>query len=161
MDLIAIIAMISGLLFLLKGQFGRIYKNWTVDLLETACYLNIILLSAATLFLFESKHDQTAVTFVSVFITFILCFIVVAYHTYKELLLKLWKRISCRNNDSSRDSEVRSVLDIYNDVTEAHTEAICTHSEIEAPRHTSECLEAVNSAGQKSCNEHTPLFDNS
>ena len=90
-NLIAIITMTSGLLSLLKGQFGQIYKNLAIDLLETACYLNIILLSATTLFLLESKHDQTVVTFSSVFITFILCCIVLGFHMYKELLLKLWR----------------------------------------------------------------------
>ena len=72
------------------------------------------------------------------------------------------ERMSCRNNDSSRFSEVRSVLDIYNNDTETLTEAVCTHSEIEAPRHTSECLEAANNNtdGQKCCSECTPLLNN-
>ena len=160
-NLIAIIAMTSGLVFLLKGQFGRIYKNWMIDLLETTCYLNIILLSAATLFLFESKRDQTLITFISVFITFVLCLIIIVYHTYKEIWLKLIRnRISCRNNDSSRESEVRSVLDIYNNDTGAHsdTKAICTYSEIEAPRHTSECHPECQY--QSDIDECTPLMDN-
>ena len=161
-SLTAIIAVTGGLLFLLKGHFGRIYKNWTIDLLETTCYLNITLLSATTLFLYESNRDPTAVTFVSVFITFTLCLIVIVYHVYAELLLKLWIRIKGRNDDLNRDSEVRSVLDnIGDNDIEAHAKPTCTHSEIEAPRHTSECLEAVNDSGQESCDdsECTPLMN--
>ena len=150
MSLLAIIAVTGGLVFLLKGQFGQIYKTWMIDILETSCYLNIILLSAATLFLFESKRDQTTVTFISVFITFVLSFIVIVHHTYREVWLKLIRsRISCRNNDSHRrGGEVRGILDIYNNEIGAQPEAICTFSEIEAPRRTSECLEAVNNTDQ-------------
>lgn len=150
-SLLAIIAVTSGLVFLLKGQFGRIYKNWMIDILETTCYLNIVLLSAATLFLFESKCDQTTVTFISVLITFVLCFIVIVHHTHVEVWLKLIRnRIPCRKNNSSRDAEVRGILDIYNNEIGAQpeAEAICTFSEIEAPRRTSECLEAVNNTDQ-------------
>lgn len=148
-SLLAIIAVTGGLVFLLKGQFGRIYKTWMIDVLETTCYLNVILLSAATLFLFESKRDQTTVTFISVFITFVLCFIIIVHQTYVEVWLKLIRnRIPCRKIDSSRDSEVRGTLDIYNNRIGAQPEAICTFSEIEAPRRTSECLEAVNNTDQ-------------
>ena len=166
-NLIAIIATTGGLVFLLKGQFGRIYKNWTIDLLETACYLNVLLLSAATLFLYESKHDHTVVTFISIFITFVLLCIVTVCHAYKEVWLKqIRNRISCRKQDSSTDSPVRNVLDIYSNEPGAHTEAgVCTFSEVEAPQHTSECLEAVNNAGRESeseddcySEERTPLL---
>jgi predicted outer membrane repeat protein len=166
-SLLAIIAVTSSLIFLLKGQFGRIYKNWMIDILETTCYLNIILFSATTLFLVESKRDQTTVTFISIFITFVLCFLIIIHHTYSEIWLKLIRnRISCRNNDSHRDTEVRGILDIYNNEIGAQTEAICTFSEIEAPRRTSECLEAVNDADANQENHYcdsdecTPLLMN-
>ena len=65
--------LIGGLLFL-KGEFGRIYKTNTVDMIEMTCYLSIGVFSAIQLFLFKAGIERTvdASAYVSGTITILL-----------------------------------------------------------------------------------------
>ena len=78
---------VSFLLFL-KGYFGNIYRNWLLGLLEVGCYLNIVLLSFITLFLLNNDGHQLAAAYISGLITLALILIVLAYHTFTELISK-------------------------------------------------------------------------
>ena len=88
MNLLVIIVAISGLLFL-KGQIGQIYKRKITDVIETICYLNILLLSAVKLFMQEARSESFIPSFISGFITLLLYLYVIAYHTFTEICLKL------------------------------------------------------------------------
>ena len=78
-NLLAII-MITSNIFVLKGYFGRVYKNWMIDAMELASYLNLILFSAAAFFTLKSGTDQTVVVYISGGTAFILLLVILAYH---------------------------------------------------------------------------------
>ena len=92
MNLLVIIIATSGLLFL-KGQIGRVYKSKITDVIETVCCLNILLLSAAKLFLREARRDHVIPAFISGVITLLLFLYVLAYHAFVELCLKHCKKL--------------------------------------------------------------------
>jgi hypothetical protein len=78
-NLLVIIVITSGLLFL-KGQFGQVYRNWKIDLIEMVCYVNILLFSAVRLFTTEGRKD-TVPAFISGSIMLLLLICILAYHT--------------------------------------------------------------------------------
>lgn len=94
-NLLAITIMISGLLFL-KGTFTTmIYRKRFPNVIETACYLNIILLCAINFYTLRSHYSeaQKTLTHVSGDLIFILFITVAMYHTCTEILFKLkWWR---------------------------------------------------------------------
>ena len=70
-DLIAIIFVVGGLV-LLKGVIAkRIYKNWPLDIMETAIYFNLVAFSALTWYNLDVGGNQVAVAYTAVMITFI------------------------------------------------------------------------------------------
>ena len=77
-NLLVIIVIMSGLLFL-KGQFGQIYCNWKIDLIEMVCYLNILLFSAVRLFTIEGRNETVA-AFISGLLMLLLLLCILAYH---------------------------------------------------------------------------------
>ena len=85
--LLITILLIGGLLFL-KGLLGiKVYKKFIVDAVETVLYFN--LLAFAALSMYDQKSNilkQTAVSYVSVVITFILLAGSIVYHVF--LLIK-------------------------------------------------------------------------
>ena len=92
MNLLVIIVAISVILFL-KGHIGRIYKSKITDTIETVCYLNVLLLSAAKLFLFEARKDDVVPSFISGLITLLLFLYVLAHHAFTVLCLKQCKKL--------------------------------------------------------------------
>ena len=87
-NLLAIIVITSSIL-VLKGYFGRIYKNWMVDIIELACYLNLTLFSAAVFFTLKAGRDQTVVAYISGAIAFLLLLVALVYHVFSEVGLKV------------------------------------------------------------------------
>ena len=70
-DLIAIIFVVGGLV-LLKGVIAkRIYKNWPLDIMETAIYFNLVAFSTLTWYNLDVGGNQVAVAYTAVMITFI------------------------------------------------------------------------------------------
>ena len=92
MNLLMIIIATSVLLFL-KGHIGRIYKSKITDMIETVCYLNVLLLSAAKLFLLEARKDDAIPSFISGLFTLLLFLYILAYHAFTELCLKQCKKL--------------------------------------------------------------------
>ena len=92
MNLLVIIIATSVLLFL-KGHIGRIYKSKITDMIETVCYLNVLLLSAARLFLLEARKQNDIPSLISGLITLLLFLYVLAYHAFIELCLKQCKKL--------------------------------------------------------------------
>ena len=82
-DLMAVI-LVVGSLILLKGVTAkRIYKNWPIDVMETAIYFNLVAFSALTWYKLDSGENQVAVAYMSVMIIFILLLGVIAFHVLR------------------------------------------------------------------------------
>ena len=74
-------------LLMLKGYLervkGPIYKNWSVDALETSCHINIMIiyLSFTRLYTLESNEDQSIIAYISGTMILTLLLVVLAYTT--------------------------------------------------------------------------------
>ena len=86
------IVVIMCCLLLLKGLCGQVYKKRIIDAVEIACYVNVTLFSAAQLYILQSGKHHTITAFLSVSVTVFILLVVVSYHIYTELLLKLLKK---------------------------------------------------------------------
>ena len=76
----------------------RIYKTWSLGLLETSFNLNLTILAVATLFISASGGNQNAVTFTSVGIAFATFTGIVIYHSVQQLKgTRLWRRVCMRH----------------------------------------------------------------
>ena len=89
-NLLAIIVISSGII-VLKGYFGQLYKNWIIDIIELVSYFNLILFSAAVFFTLKSGTDQTVAVYVSGTAAFVLVLVILAYHIFHEICLKVWQ----------------------------------------------------------------------
>ena len=82
-DLMATIFVI-GALILLKGMIAkRIYKNWPLDVMETAIYFNLVAFSVLTWYNLDFGGSQVAVAYISVMIIFILLLGVTIFHVLR------------------------------------------------------------------------------
>ena len=85
---------ISSLVIYIATFGVRMYKNRFINIMETVTYFNIIALSIFTWYTIDADtNHQTAVTNVSVGITFIQLTAVIVYHTYKHTNQKLFTMI--------------------------------------------------------------------
>ena len=91
-NMLVIIIAMSVILFL-KGHIGQIYKSKITDTIETVCYFNILLLSAANLFLLEARKDNVIPSFISGLITLLLFLYVLTRHAFTVLCLKQCKKL--------------------------------------------------------------------
>lgn len=76
---------------ILRGylKISSLYMNWPVDILELTFYFNIIIFSAATLYVRGSgRGDQNVVAILSLSITFCLFICIILYHIYAYCLVK-------------------------------------------------------------------------
>lgn len=131
-NLLSISTIITCLLFL-KGSFRDIYRNRLPGVLETICYLNIILLCTTKLYILDNQSESIhkALAYVSVSVTFALFLAVLTYHTFTEIITKVksWKKLST--------TIMRKGQQITTERT-AHAErglgsTICTRSVIDGP----------------------------
>ena len=102
-NLLAIIAITSVLLFV-KGHIVRhIYKDFKIDIIETICYLNIVLFSAVKLALLNYANLEIYHNVASYFsgtIALLVLLYALSYQIFSEILLKLWKKIPKKTNDN-------------------------------------------------------------
>ena len=106
-NLLSIIVVVSGVL-LLKGYYGRLYKNKIIDTIEMFHYLNAVIFSAAKLYtLSEAKNAQTNSDYVSGTAMFALFLIVLTYHIFTEshVCMKLWKWLRQKKKRFNRTEE--------------------------------------------------------
>ena len=72
---------VVGSLILLKGMTAkRVYKNWLLDVMETAIYFNLVAFSALTWYNLDFGGNQVAAAYTSVMIIFILLLGVIVFH---------------------------------------------------------------------------------
>ena len=77
-----------GCLLVLKGFFGRIYKKWPIDVLETFFYFNILFISVFTWYsLSDAESNKKAAAYISVTITLFVLLLIILYHMYSHTTL--------------------------------------------------------------------------
>ena len=82
---------------------SRIYKTWSLGLLETSFILNLAILAVATLYVRPSGGNQNAATFTSVGIAFATFTGIVIYHSVQQIKgSRLWRRVWVRKHDGMR-----------------------------------------------------------
>ena len=79
-DLLVTIFIIGGLILLKGVTANRVYKNWPIDVMETAIYFNLVAFSALTWYNLDFGGNQIAVAYTSVMIIFILLLGVIVFH---------------------------------------------------------------------------------
>ena len=98
-NLLAIASITAAILTLPTIFVSRIYKKWSLGLLETSFILNLTILAVATLYTRLSGGNQNAVTFTSVGIAFATFTGIVIYHSVQQLKdTKLWRRLCLRQD---------------------------------------------------------------
>ena len=76
---------------------SRIYKTWSLGLLETSFIINLAILAVATLYVRPSGGNQNAATFTSVGIAFATFTGIVIYHSVQQIKgTRLWRRLRQR-----------------------------------------------------------------
>ena len=79
---------------------SRIYKTWSLGLLETSFILNLTILAVASLYIRPSGGNQNAVTFTSVGIAFATFIGIVIYHSIQQIKgTRLWRRVWPKHDD--------------------------------------------------------------
>ena len=90
--LLSILWLLFPLLLILPTILGsRIYKMWSLGLLETSCILNLIL-AMATLYIHTRGGNQNAATFSLVGITFATFIGIIIYHSIQQVKGTRWLR---------------------------------------------------------------------
>ena len=113
-NLIAI-SIVSCSLMFLKGLVSRVYKNWVVEAISMTCYLNMVLLSVSTFFLQENRNfNQSIFVLMSGITVILLLLLVLSYHIFIEVFLKVWKKFHkqmIKNSDEANDLPNISQID--------------------------------------------------
>ena len=79
-DLMAVIFVVGGLILLKGVTAKRVYKNWPLDVIETAIYFNLVAFSALTWYNLDFGGNQIAVAYMSVLVIFTLLLGVIVFH---------------------------------------------------------------------------------
>ena len=83
----------------------RIYKTWSLGLLETSFILNLAILAVATLYIHLTGGNQNAATFTSIGIAFVTFVGIVIYHFVQQIKgTRLWRRLYLPLTDIHVDS---------------------------------------------------------
>ena len=101
-NLLAIISSTVVILTLPTILGSRIYKTWSLGLLETSFVVNLAILAAATSYIQHSGGTQNAATLTSVSVAFATFTGIVIYHSVQQIKgTRLWRRV-CLRHDSMR-----------------------------------------------------------
>ena len=82
-ELMAVIFIVGGLILLKGVTAKRVYKNWPLDVMETAIYFNLVAFSALTWYNLDFRGNQVAVAYTTVVIIFILLLGVILFHVLR------------------------------------------------------------------------------
>ena len=89
-ELMSVILIVGGLIFL-KGVIAkRVYKNCLIDAMEVAIYFNLVAFSALTWYNLDFGGNQVTVAYTSVMNTFILLLVVIVFHVLRYTRLYKW-----------------------------------------------------------------------
>ena len=126
------IGIIANILLILVSC--RPYKSWPVEILETACYANIVGLCLATFYISKTGKSQDAVGYISGTISLILFLIVLTYHVVTQLFFttqlgkKVKNKLNRRLNDSENEEQVSFVT-----TQDSEEGKPATYSEVDPP----------------------------
>ena len=82
-ELMSTIFVVGGLILLKGVTAKRVYKNWVLDVMETAIYFNLVAFSALTWYNLDFGGNQVAAAYTSVMIIFILLLGVIVFHVLR------------------------------------------------------------------------------
>ena len=98
-NLLAIISSTVVILTLPTILGSRIYKTWSLGLLETSFVVNLAVLAAATSYIQRSGGTQNAATLTSVSVAFVTFTGIVIYHSIQQIKgTRLWRRVCLRHD---------------------------------------------------------------
>ena len=92
LNLIAIVCLVGGLL-LLNNPSGNVYKKWPLNVLESSYIFNLMVFAAVTLFIGESKGNQSALVYTSTSIAFVTFIATIVHHTFIYVLKINFKKL--------------------------------------------------------------------
>ena len=92
-ELMAVIFIVGGLILLKGVTAKRVYKNWPLDVMETAIYFNLVAFSALTWYNLDFGGNQVAVAYTSVMIIFTLLLGVIIFHVLRYTRLYKWSYV--------------------------------------------------------------------
>ena len=96
-NLLAIASSTAAVLTLYIISGTRIYKTWSLGLLEASFILNLAILAVATLYIHLTEGNQNAATFTSIGIAFATFTGIVIYHSVKQIKgTRLCRRVCLR-----------------------------------------------------------------
>ncbi len=96
-NLLAIACITAAILPIILGF--RIYKTWSLGLLETSFILNLNIFSLSSFYIRSTGGNQNAVTFTSVGMAFATFIGIVVYHSVQQIKgTRLWKRSRLRHD---------------------------------------------------------------
>ena len=78
--LLSVILLVGGLILLKGVTIERVYKNWPLDVMETAIYFNLVAFSTLTWYNLDSGEDKTAIAYTSIMIIFIFLLGTIVFH---------------------------------------------------------------------------------
>ena len=78
--LLSVILVVGGLILLKGVSVERVYKNWPLDVMETAIYFNLVAFSTLTWYNLDSGEDKTAIAYTSIMIIFIFLLGIIVFH---------------------------------------------------------------------------------
>ena len=96
-NLLAILVGI-GILVVWAWASGGVYRNWCLDALEGSFALNLIILSAATMYIYHispSERDQLAVGYTSVSIAFATFIVILVFQVMKVTGIDRYLKMKC------------------------------------------------------------------
>ena len=89
-DLMAVIFIVGGLILLKGVTAKRVYRNWPLDVMETAIYFNLVAFSTLTWYNLDFGGNQVAVAYTSVMIIFTLLLGIIVFHVLRYTRLYKW-----------------------------------------------------------------------
>ena len=106
---INLLAILVGIGILVVWASGSVYRNWCLDALEGSFALNLIILSAATMYIYHvspSNTDQLAVGYTSVSIAFATFIVILVFQVVKVTGIAQHLKMKCAAARMARDGEV-------------------------------------------------------
>ena len=82
-DLLAVIFIVGGLILLKGVTAKRVYRNWPLDVMETAIYFNLVAFSSLTWYNLDFGGNQVTVAYTSVMIIFTLLLGIIVFHVLR------------------------------------------------------------------------------
>ena len=123
---------VGSVLLLYKGICNQLYKNWSIDIIDTTTYFNIVLASGSAFFTLKSGKIEAVTTYISIVIFLVVCIYVLLYHMFAEVCVRLLDKMKDKRRNIDVDELVENLIEHppNNDTPEP------TYSEISGPPRT-------------------------